>query len=140
MSETKLTNQSLSNTKSLRHKSVSVTQISPILNKKSTPKIKLINNSNSNKDINKKKNSYSKAQLKVNASIDTNLNLLLKNMKFTCGGPCIGIYEPKYSSILKKTPSTYFIYDQSKKKNKKYLLQKLCKSYSISTEYKIVNI
>lgn len=61
-------------------------------------------------------------------------------MKFNCGDPCIGMYDPQYSSILRKTPSTYFIYDQSKKNNKKYLLQKLWKSYDVSPEYKIVNI
>ena len=76
----------------------------------------------------------------ANKQIDENVNECLQNMKYKCNGPCLGMYEPIYSSIMKNSPNIKFNHDASKKKNKKYLIQKLCKSYIISPEYKVVKI
>ena len=76
----------------------------------------------------------------ANKQIDENVNECLQNMKFKCNGPCLGMYEPIYSSIMKNSPNIKFSHDAPKKKNKKYLIQKLCKSYIISPEYKVVKI
>lgn len=55
-------------------------------------------------------------------------------------GPSIGIYNPKYDAVFKKSPDVLFGNQKNKAKlNKKFLLKKLWSSYKVTHEYQLVN-
>lgn len=56
-------------------------------------------------------------------------------------GPTIGMYNPKYESIHRKSPEVLFGKQKNKiKLNKKFLLKKIWSNYKVTREYQLVNL
>lgn len=58
------------------------------------------------------------------------------------GNPSICYYKPNYEYVLKKSPRSIKFSPKSDKKDisKQYLIQKMWRSYDVSTDYKLVKL
>lgn len=64
----------------------------------------------------------------------------LLNMN-SVGNPSICYYEPNYNYVLKSPPKSDLKFTHSKKfYSRKYLVQKMWRSYNVSSDYKLVQI